>query len=605
MADTITVPETEKIVYDENKPLDPERYLFIWNVLFNGIVPPGRLPQHRVVEKELIQNKNETNSDILAYHWATRLYWEDVKLEQINGMPALIDHFKEYGVVGVHGGAYLTNSNKDLLQHFNEGNIPDDLEVPGGGYGYKLVTRIATLKDQIPYILEKTNVDAIQECATSISYATILADPGPECPVYYVKRVEFREGSYCKYGRNAGSGVIMEYSKNGHEKHTAPTVDIKYEPMDDLNWNWREWENTQKKPLQEISLKNSSTRSTMEKSEDTTTKTATEPTETKVAHDFSRFITPEVARMYGFDTNNMNIEAIVQKMSQEMNEKAERLKKEEQERVEKAEREAREKEQAIEKEARELVRLSQKSGKRLSEEESETLVDQLKKNGTLREQFKTLQNSKDAEMEESNKKLVELSSKYEEQRSELQQIKELLMQSINNSKKPESVPEKAKKKPVAKSAEVKKKTTVSAKRKVATISNTRVAAAPKASKKNKLFRDEKLHTDRETEAFVSFTQKFSINKNIAPRIQDAIDYTNKKFEISLRNDDLCMMALLSGNSRQKQISYGMKSLGHNLSQRDCLIKTMQYSENGPTADVNRYLKQRQEEAKNGMDQEQD
>jgi hypothetical protein len=612
--------DVETIEYDENKIHDPEKVVYVWNVLYNGIVPAGRVPTPRLVEKELIDHASEKNLSLLAYHPATRLYMEDIDLAAINGMPVLIDHEPGAGIVGVHGGAYVTDNDKQLRQHFTEDNMPADIQVPGGGAGYKLVTRMMLFADDIPRILKEIRAARIEDAATSIAYVLILANPGPDSKFYAVKRIKFLEGSLCREGRNAGSGVIMTFSGTpaGRSARDMPCVQVQIEAEEGASGDCEPCSSGQNKPAHEHTEQTTARQHELRHSMSQATDAAdgkktnhssaaqetagdAKPQETPQAKTqetpqakpqetpqadasktilnsaLSKLLTADVVRLYGGDPAAYDPVEIVNKMSQASAALAAQKQREQQEQREKAEREERERQQTAEREARELLSLSQQGSTRTAEEQ-EKMVEQLKSNRSLLEAVKEIRNhtakevnnTNKREMDERERQLNEMRAMLERQEKEMARMREMFethtSRQVTNSMH----------------AEPKK-------RKIERVD--RPATQDSRSKQSKGIAEQGIN-----ENVKSFTAKYCMREQseLKQYLRHAVAEIRRKHKIQIRDDDLASIALFSG--RMNKTAYaGLKPHHNNLSQRECIIETMRNSRSGLTPEANRYLRQRREE----------
>jgi hypothetical protein len=144
-----------------------------------------------------------------------RLATDDIQLESVKGLPLYIEHKYELGQVGTIQDAFYSD-NKDLgNQHYNAGiHFNQNKEADG----LQLCIRGEVSSDKIQYVLNTIGIADLSEAALSIgyrySYQIHEMNASGQALSYKIVGKQVYEGSLCKYGRIANSGVLMTLAES-------------------------------------------------------------------------------------------------------------------------------------------------------------------------------------------------------------------------------------------------------------------------------------------------------------------------------------------------------------------------------------------------------
>lgn len=180
-------------------------------VLYNNVIRAEGQRECIVQAKDVILGEK----GFLHLKEGMRLGTDDIKLESVRGLPLYVDHRYELDQMGVMPDAFYSDNKSLGSQHYNAGIHFNQSKEPDG---LQLCIRGEVWEDKLPFVLQTLGISDLSEAALSIgyrySYEVHERNNAGQALSYRIVNKEVYEGSLCKYGRIAKSGVLMTLAES-------------------------------------------------------------------------------------------------------------------------------------------------------------------------------------------------------------------------------------------------------------------------------------------------------------------------------------------------------------------------------------------------------
>lgn len=175
-------------------------------VLYSKVIP-GKAPESNVITAKEYYFDDAKNIHLKK---EVSLYESDVDLGKLPGMPLYVNHEYMHGPVGTIRDAWFSTDKTLGDKYYNYGLHHGQER---NQEGLRLVIRGEVEEEKIPFIYKAIDVDSLENASLSVGYrykckACKWNNAG--VPVEYdIGDKQIFEGSLCKHGRIANSGVLM------------------------------------------------------------------------------------------------------------------------------------------------------------------------------------------------------------------------------------------------------------------------------------------------------------------------------------------------------------------------------------------------------------
>jgi hypothetical protein len=232
-------------------------------VLYSKVIP-GSPPGDNVITAREYYYDDAKNIHLKK---EMSLYESDINLEEMKGMPLYVNHEYMYGPVGTIAKAWFSTDKTLGSKYYNHGLHHGQEQNQDG---LRLVIKGKVEQDKLEFVYKQIDVNSLEDASLSVGYrykCTPYKWNNAGTPIEYkITDKKIFEGSLCKYGRIANSGVVVLCSMDSQDPNNKSQTIQAYE-----NSNVKLVIDIEKSIQRQLAAKNNDKKPKQEKNNRTTT----------------------------------------------------------------------------------------------------------------------------------------------------------------------------------------------------------------------------------------------------------------------------------------------------------------------------------------------